>query len=155
MSRIGLGRLLAVAALSLGVLATTPAGTLAAQPEVIHGSTRDTFEDDFILDLCGIRTLTTVTEHWTLTRYPDGSERFRTSRKFVPADPRLPIEYGAGMAFFEVDGTQTVTGSPIRLQRPGEGIVLLDAGLVIFSLDPTIRGPHPSLDVDLAEYYCA
>jgi hypothetical protein len=89
--------------------------------------------------------MTTVTEHWTLTRYADGSQRFQTSRKFVPA---------AGMSFFDVNGVQTVHGSPIRLQRRGEGTLILDAGLVRFTDDPTIHGPHPSLAADLAEYYC-
>jgi hypothetical protein len=147
-------RSLVAGALALGLLVAATGGALAAQPETIHGSNRETFEDDLFLDLCGISTLTTVTEHWTLTRYADGSERFRASRRFVPADPRLPIEYGAGMAFFAADGTQTVLGSPIRLRTQGGGVFLLDAGKVVFTLDPTIHGPHPSLALDLADLYC-
>lgn len=85
---------------------------------------------------------------------PDGTERFRVSRTFVSDDPRLPIERGAGMSTFLPDGTQIVHGSPIRLQRRGEGIILLDAGLAIFGDDLTVRGPHPSLEADLADYYC-
>ncbi len=58
------------------------------------------------------------------------------------------------MSFFDANGVQTVHGSPIRLQRRGGGIILLDAGLAIFGDDPTIHGPHPSLGADLAKYYC-
>lgn len=153
MSRIV--RLSLAAALALGTLAAGTAGALAAAPQHERsGRYVDTFPDDLFLDLCGIETMTTVTEHWTLTTYADGSQRFRASRTFVPADRRLPIEYGSGMSFFDVNGVQTVHGSPIRLQRRAEGILLLDAGLVRFTDDPTIHGPHPSLEADLAQYYC-
>ena len=145
-------------ALGLALVATTAgaAPTLAAKPEIVHSGTyTDTFEDDFIFDLCGIETMTTVTERWTLTTYADGSQRFTNSRKFVPADPRIPIEYGAAMSTFDVNGVQTVHGSALRLQRRGEGIILLYAGFHQLSEDPTIHGPFPaSLESDLSEYYC-
>ncbi len=72
----------------------------------------------------------------------------------MPADTRIPIEYGAAMSTWDANGIQTVHGSPIRLQLRGGGIVLLDAGFVTLSDDPTVHGPHPSLDLDLAELYC-
>jgi hypothetical protein len=147
-------RLAAAAALALGVAASTAGVSLAASPEIVHGSTRETFDDDFILDLCGFETRTTVTEHWTLWTYADGSQKFQSSRKYVPEDPRIPIEYGAAMSTFDVDGTQTVHGSPIRLQRQGEGIILRDAGYIRFGDPLTVHGPHPSFDLDLAELYC-
>ena len=141
---------LAIATLSVGA-----GGALAAKPETEHsGQFRETFFDDFIYDLCGIETMTTVTERWTLTTYADGSQRFTNSRKFVPADTRIPIEYGAAMSTWDANGVQTVHGSPIRLQLRGGGIVLLDAGFVTLSDDPTVHGPHPSLGLDLAELYC-
>lgn len=149
-SRIAAAGLLALVSLGAGVT-----GVLAAPPIHEHsGRYVDRFADDFILDLCGIETMTTVTEHWTLTTYADGTERFRASRTFVSDDPRIPIERGAGMSTFLPDGTQIVHGSPIRLQRRGEGIILLDAGLAIFGDDLTVRGPHPSLEADLADFYC-
>jgi hypothetical protein len=141
---------LAIAALTAGA-----GGALAGKPDAVHSGTyTDTFEDDFIFDLCRIETMTTVTERWTLTTYADGSQRFTNSRKFVPADVRIPIEYGAAMSTWDANGVQTVHGSPIRLQHRGEGIILLDAGFVTLSDDPTVHGPHPSLDLDLAELYC-
>ncbi len=148
-------RLISIGALALGILATSASAAMAAKPATERsGRTVDTFADDFIFDLCGIETMTTITEHWTLTTYADGSQRLRVSRKFVPADRRIPIEYGAGMAFWDANGIKTVHGSPLRLQLRGQGIILLDAGLAIFGDDLTIRGPHPSLEADLAEYYC-
>ena len=148
-------RLTIVASLAIGGLFMGATGALAAKPETEHsGRYVETFADNFIVELCGISTMTTVTEHWTLTTYADGSQRFRVSRRFVPADPRIPIEYGAGMSTFDVNGVQTVHGSPIRLQRRGEGIILLDAGLVVLNDDPTVHGPHPSLGIHLAEVYC-
>jgi len=147
-------RTLIAGALAIATLGAGTTMVVAAQPEIIRGSTRDTFFDEFILDLCGIETMTTVTEHWTLWRYADGSERFQVSRTFESADPRLPIEHGSGMSTFAPDGTQTVHGSPLRLRYPGGGVYLLDAGLVIFSDPLIVRGPHPSLDMDLADAYC-
>jgi hypothetical protein len=148
-------RTLIAGTLAIATLAAGAGGALAAKPVSEHsGQVRDTFFDDFIYDLCGIETMTTVTERWTLTTYADGSQRFTNSRKFVPADVRIPIEYGAAMSTWDVNGVQTVHGSPIRLQRRGEGIILLDAGFVTLSDDPTVHGPHPSLDLALAEYYC-
>ena len=149
-------RLITAASLALGALGVGSTAVLAAKPVIEHsGQVNETFFDEFIFETCGIATMTTVREHWTLTTYADGSQRFRDSRKFTSDDPRLPIEYGAGMSTFDVNGVQTVHGSPIRLRFPGGGgIVLRDAGLVRFGDDPTIRGPHPSLGMDPAEMYC-
>ena len=148
-------RTLVAGTLAIATLAAGAGGALAAKPVSEHsGQVRDTFFDDFIYDLCGIETMTRVTERWTLTTYADGSQRFTNSRKFEPADSRIPIEYGAAMSTWDANGVQTVHGSPIRLQRRGEGIILLDAGFVTLSDDPTVHGPHPSLDLDLAQYYC-
>lgn len=149
-------RLTAVS-LALAVASTAAGATavLGARPQTERsGRVVETFPDDFILDLCGIDTLTTVTEHWTMTTYADGSQRLTTSRTFVSDDPRLPIEQGAGMSYWDASGVQTVHGSPIRLRRPGEGIILLDAGRAVFADPPVIRGPHPSLGMDLADAYC-
>ena len=47
-------------------------------------------------------------------------------------------------------------GTPIHLF--GEhGTTVIDAGRVMFDADgnvTAVNGPHPSLDADLAEYYC-
>lgn len=153
MSRIT--RLTLIGTLALGGLAFSATGVLAGPPQHERsGRVVDTFADEFILDLCGIETMTTVTEHWTLTTYADGSQHFQTSRKYVSADPRLPIEYGSGQATFDVNGVQTVNGSLLRLRRPGEGVILLAAGHAIFSDNPTIRGPYPFPDIELADFYC-
>ena len=150
-----LKRTLIAGTLAIATLAAGAGAALAAKPETVHAGTYvDTFEDDFIFDLCGIRTMTTVKERWTLTTYADGSQRFTNSRKFVPADTRIPIEYGAAMSTWDPNGVQTVHGSALRLQYRGEGIILLDAGFVELSDDPTTHGPFPSLGLDLAEYYC-
>jgi hypothetical protein len=149
-------RVVASGALALGIVAAGSTAAFAAGPEIEHGANQETFFDDFIFELCGIETMTTVTEHWTLWTYADGSQRFQTSRTFVPEDPRIPIEYGSGMSTFDPDGTQTVHGSPIRLrsQDGGGGIVLRDAGYIRFGDPITVHGPHPFLDIDVAEVYC-
>ncbi|MGY1609407.1 MULTISPECIES: hypothetical protein [unclassified Geodermatophilus] len=146
-----------VIATALG-LTTVPATAASAAPPVIErGSFVDTFDDEFILDLCGIVTRTTLTQRWSSTVYPDGSETVHVVRTFVPEDPRVPVEKGAGTTFIAADGTRRVVGKPIQLFDPDGGVRLLDAGWVEFDPDGTVsrtRGPHPSLDVDLREYYC-
>ena len=144
-----------------GVLAAAlvllPAAPAAAEPpEIERDSYVDRFEDDFILDLCGIRTWTTVTERWSLKTFPDGSEVFHIVRTFVPDDPRIPVEKGAGTSFFAPDGSKTTVGTPTHLFGSA-GTILIDAGRVLFDADGNVasaNGPHPALDADLAEYYC-
>jgi hypothetical protein len=139
-------------------LATAHATAASAAPPVREsGSFVDTFDDDFIFDLCGITTRTTLTQRWSATVYSDGSEIVHVVRTFVPEDPRVPVEKGAGTTFIAPDGTRRVIAKPLQLFDPDGGIRLLDAGSVTF--DPegnvtAVRGPHPSLDVDLRDYYC-
>jgi hypothetical protein len=145
------GLLLAAA---LPFLAAGPA--LAEGPVIERGNFQETFFDDYIFDLCGIATETTLTQRWSSKVYPDGSEVVHVVRTFVPADTRLPIEKGAATSFISPDGTRRVVGKPIHLIGPS-GVRLLDAGWVEF--DPTgevsdIRGPHELLSSDPAEFYC-
>lgn len=128
-------------------------------PVVVHSQYTDRLApDDFFLDLCGIETSTTVKEVDVLTTWRDGSQTFHVERSFVPSDPRLPIERGAGTAYFAADGTMTaITGKPIQLIDRHGGVRALDAGLTVF------EGPsadhHGHLDVgpdnpELALLYC-
>ena len=136
------------------------AGTAAAAgggPTVTTGGGTETFADDFILDLCGIETETTVTERWTLKEFPDGSETLHVVRTFVSADPRLPVEKGAATSFIAPDGSRRVAGTPLHLIWPHGGTRTVDAGWVLFDADGNLvemRGPHPSLGADLADLYC-
>jgi hypothetical protein len=118
----------------------------------------DRFADDFILDLCGIDTMTTLIDHWTFKEYPDGSATFHSTRTFIPDDPRIPIEKGAATSFIAPDGSRRVVGSPIQLiEQNGGGVTLLDAGWIELDASDTPvagRGPHPSFEVDLAAVYC-
>jgi hypothetical protein len=145
---------------------------LAALPAVSeasghHGAGRPVIErqrivdrlspDDFFLDLCGIRTVTTVKEVDILKTWPDGSQTFHVERSFVPADLRLPIERGAGTSSFAPDGTMTrIAGKPIQLISRHGGVRALDAGLLILG-DPTVKHGHTDVGIDnadLAPLYC-
>ena len=144
-------------ATALGLALASAAPASAARPVKESGSFVDTFDDEFILDLCGIETKTTLTQRWSSKLYPDGSEKVHVVRTFVPADPRLPIEKGAGTTFVAPDKSRRVVGKPIQLFDPHGGVRLLDAGWVAFNPDGSVsdvRGPHPSLHVDLYDYYC-
>lgn len=145
--------IVALVAMSLGAPAAAAAAA-AGKPAIERGSSVETFADDFILDLCGIATTTTLTQHFVVQTYPDGSQQVHVTRTFASADPRIPIEKGSGTSFYDANGVQTVAGTPIHLIG-AHGTVLLDAGLVTFADELDVRGPHPSLLVpDLAPYYC-
>jgi hypothetical protein len=95
-----------------------------------------------------------VTGHFVEMIFPSGKVVTHVTRTFVPADPRVPIERGNGTRTIAPDGTESVTGMPLQLVDQNGGVTLLDAGLIVFTDPPTVRGPHPSFDVDLADYYC-
>ena len=135
------------------VLVSTSAGVSSAGgPERDGGSFTETFYDDFILELCGIETLTTMTQRWSVKRFEDGSEIVHVTRTFVSEDPRIPIEKGDGNAFIAPDGTRTVVGLPLLLIGD-RGTIVVAAGRTVFADDVTVRGTDPDLS-DLAVYYC-
>ncbi len=144
----------------LAVVVALVTGALAAGPAAAGGPTRDggrfteVFFDDFIFDICGIETDTTLTQVWSVKTFPDGSEIVHVTRTFVSDDSRLPIEKAGGTTFIAPDGTRTVVGTPLLLIGPAGGVRIIDAGLVEFGDELTVRGPHPSLGIDLAPYYC-
>lgn len=145
-----------IATVTAVLLCTVVGPVLAAPPKIERGSFTETFADDFLFDLCGIRTQTTLTQRWSVKTSANGSESVHVVRTFVPADRRLPVEKAAGVTFVAPDGSRRVVGKPIQLIGP-RGVRLLDAGWVAFDADgsvSTVRGPHPSLDANLADFYC-
>ena len=145
-----------VAALVVGAVGASV--VQARGPVQTRDSYTETFHDDFIFDLCGIDTMTTLTERWTFKEFPDGSATFHATRTFTPADQRIPIEKGAGTSFIAPDGSRRVVGKPIQLiSQNGGGVRILDAGWVEFDAAGDVRdmrGPHPFVGADEAEYYC-
>ena len=113
--------------------------------------------DDFFIDLCGIVTNTTVKELDILKTWPDGSQSFHVERSFIPEDPRLPIERGAGTSYFAPDGTMiAIKGKPIQLIGADGGVRAVDAGLTLLG-DPTVVHGHNDVGIDnedLAPFYC-
>jgi hypothetical protein len=69
------------------------AGAAAADGPIIDRFTFvETMPDDFILDICGIDTMTTITGSITVKEFPDGSVQEHVNITLVSDDPRLPIE---------------------------------------------------------------
>jgi hypothetical protein len=150
------GPVLVIAALA--VLATAPATMAAApggKPTVEREVINETFFDDFILDICGVRTNTTLTQRTTTKTFTNGSQTVHVNAEFVPDDPRIASERNAFTDRIAPDGTLTTGGLAIRLYRKGEGTVIRDAGWVRFLEDGlVVRGPHPFLETDPADVYC-
>jgi hypothetical protein len=151
------GTLSIAIAFTLALAAATAGAVHASAPARDGDSYTVTFYDDFIFELCGIDTFTTLTERWTFKEFADGSTILHVNRTFVPDDPRIPVEKGAGSSLTAPDGTRTVVGKPTQLFDPDGGIRLLDAGLAVF--DPlgdilVLHGHSESLGADLAPFYC-
>jgi len=132
------------------------AGTAAAAgggPTVTTGGGTETFADDFILDLCGIETETTVTERWTHKQFRDGSETLHVVRTFVSADPRLPVEKGAATSFIAPDGIPrpALSAGGTLLSFGGAGLATLvrtaDGGVTEVSI-PGGRDHHVAVSPD-------
>ena len=153
---------------TLALAFLTGASLLAAAPASAAGPASESdgytvrFFDDAIWELCGIETMTTLTEYWTFKSFPDGSAIFHNVRTFVPDDPRIPIEKGHGTSHIAPDGTRRVTGAPLILFYPKgdpRGRVVIAAGQAIFGDNITyhghdlFNGQHPD-DVDMSPYYC-
>ena len=114
--------------------------------------------DRFFKKLCGITTNTTVIEMDTLKTWSDGTQSFHVERTFIPDDPRLPIEKGAGTSYFAADHKTLlrIDGKPIQLIWPDGGATTLDAGILIVG-DPNVSHGHVDVGIDnpdLAPFYC-
>ena len=115
----------------------------------------EVFFDDFILDICGVPTDTTLTARTITKTFPDGSQTIHVNAEFAADDPRIARERNAFTDRIAPDGTLTTGGLAIRLYRKGEGTVIRDAGWVRFLEDGlVVRGPHPFLETDPADVYC-
>jgi hypothetical protein len=160
LSKIFLAFVLAAAAIApTALFAGQDARAAAAAPVVEHSEYTDVLApDDFFVDLCGIVTSTTVKEVDILKTWPDGSQTFHVERSFVPSDPRLPIERGAGTAYFAPDGSMTaITGKPIQLIDRHGGVRALDAGLTVLGGPTVVHHGHLDVGIDnpnLSALYC-
>lgn len=148
---------IAVALIGVGAV-TVPAQAAGGKPVIRSGVFVDTFDDDYIFELCGIETTTTETQRWQVKTFPDGSQQVHVVRTYVTADPRIPMEKGAATAVYDAAGNRTVVGTPIHLMGP-RGTVVLDAGRATLDVEENlldVRGPHPIAQAgdDLAQFYC-
>lgn len=153
MHRRTLARALAIAAVG----SVTIVGSVSAAAPTVRVS--DAYTVRFHDPLCGLDQMTTLTERWTWTEFADGSATLHVVRTFVPDDPRLPAEKGAGTSHISPDGTRTVTGAPLRLYWPEStgrrGVMVVAAGIAVLSEDgATFRGRTPPDDEALARFYC-
>lgn len=125
------------------------------KPTIEREVIEETFFDDYIFDLCGVETDTSLTQRTVTKTYPDGTVKVHTVARWVPEDPTISSEFDARTDTFAPDGTQTVKGLAIKVYRKGEGTIIRDAGWVRFMEDGVLfRGPHPFLETDPRDVFC-
>jgi hypothetical protein len=124
------GAVFAMVAVALLAAAAAAQATAVGRggPTVEREVIEETFFDEFILDICGVATDTTLTQRTTTKTFPDGSQTVHVNAEFVPDDPRIASERNAFTDRIAPDGTVTTGGLAIRLYRKGEGTVIRDAG---------------------------
>jgi hypothetical protein len=156
------GRRASLAATAAIIATAILTGTaMAAKPARDGGSFTETYFDDLIWELCGIETLTTLTQTWSVKDFADGSAMVHVVRTFVPDDARIPVEKGAAQTFIGADGSRRVVGMPLLLFYPDGGAEVLASGNVLLDPDGNVvfeHGRTQYLDQifsdDLAEFYC-
>jgi hypothetical protein len=147
-------KLLATAGVALTAL-WPAASAPAARPTVERSTLTETYADDFIRDVCGVETMTTLTQRLVIRTYADGTEVVHVNARYVPADPSIAAEQLSRTDRIAPDGTLTITGLAIRLSRKGEGTLIRDAGWIRFFEDGVLtRGPHEFYGADPADFYC-
>lgn len=144
--------------MAVAVVGGAPAAAAAdSGPTIFRGGAQETIPDDFLLDLCGIEADVTVTERWTVKKWPDGSWTLQSVRTYVSSDPRIPTEKGAATSFNSPDGSRIVVGKPAQLFEPDGGVRLVASGWILIDPDDVTVASHGRdvyRDADQEELYC-
>jgi hypothetical protein len=153
----GIGRVGAVVALAAAAMLGGTGTAAADPPETFTES--DTFVDPFLSEWCG----TDITISYTFTdrivSFERGSDlphqHLATFRATITGPGGSLIEREAWREY-DTGDSATFTGLPFRLLSPDGGVVIRDAGYVVFAEDgiAVVHGPHPSLfeDFDPCSY---
>jgi hypothetical protein len=149
-------KLLATAGVAVTAFWPAAASAPAAGPTVERSTLTETYADDFALEVCGVKTMTTLTQRLVIKTYADGTEIVHVNARYVPADRRVATEQLSRTEIYAPDGTLTIKGLAIRLSRKGEGTIIRDAGWIHFYEDGILmRGPHDFYGTDdPADFYC-
>jgi hypothetical protein len=133
-------------------------GTAAADPPE-RFTESDTFVDEFLSEECGAEITVSFTVRETTMFFEEGSEF--PHQHIVKFSATITGPGGSLIAReaarqYDSGETVTVTGLPFRLLSPDGGVVIRDAGYVLFTEEgPTVvHGPHPSLfeEFDVCSY---
>lgn len=149
------------------VLGTT-APAQAAQPDISHYSVQSSYTLSAMNDI-GCSTDFTIqvtgTDKIVEQTFFDKSG---TPTKHVVHDQFRGTESAKGVTLLSsedatitdnlVTGTETWVGQPLKISLPSGGVVIRDAGRLVYNADGTIaveHGPHPFLDGNVAAYCAA
>jgi hypothetical protein len=133
--------------LAVGVVAL-PAVAAASPPETFTES--DTVVDEFLTELCGAEIIISYTFTERTVFFEEGSDvphqHLSTFRATITGPGGSLIEREAWREY-DTDESATYTGLPFRLLSPDGGVVIRDAGYVVFTEEgiAVVHGPHPSL----------
>jgi len=148
---------LAAAALAFTLVApdALAASGHGGKPTVEREVVEETYFDDFIYDLCGVETNTTLTQRITIKTFPDGTETVHSVSLYVPDDPSIASERNARTDIFAPDGTYTIKGLGIRLFTADDRVIVVGAGWLRVTDDGMeIRGPDRYFESDPVDLYC-
>jgi hypothetical protein len=148
-------RRLFVLIVAVGMLTAATVGSAAAQGPDIEGSDSWFTEGIDDIRLCDFPVALYSTVHQVIT--PSGVEHWQGFETFV--NPATGESYGGTWSESWKYGAKGIQGNGVlwKLTIPGYGVVLLEAGFVLYGGPPDfefIRGAGPYIDGAAAEAFC-
>lgn len=140
-------RFLAALGACLGLAAVFAPVTAAAAPSISRFAFQDTAIYDSLSAECGFTVWRSVDLRGSDTIYDDGTERIHINVvNVVWANGHTLTDNNAFTITIHGD-TQTTTGTVFNINIRGRGMILLDAGKIVFDSTGVVfvGGPHQSL----------
>lgn len=142
--------------LCLFVVSLTLAVTAAAGTKPVTESFE--FSESFVdREACGFKVTVSFVGDGTVTFFSDGTAKVHINETFSVSAKGKTFSDTDAFNVFVSDTSEALVGLVMHLTVPGGGIVLLDAGKVVF--DETgvafVAGPHQVLEGDFAKLCAA
>ncbi len=151
-------RAFAAVSVSAALVAMSVAPAFADTPTVEKFSDQSSGIAPGLSAACGFTVMHDTTLQGTNISYPDGSGQLSEQvLTYWTANGKTIIERDAFSISTATDGTLTLSGANYMAYQEGSGLVVVDAGRLIFGSDGDLvgeSGPHPIEAVGRAQYYC-
>lgn len=131
--------------------AALPGSAAAGPPERVSES--GMFVDEFLTELCGAEITISYSFRETIVYFEEGSiypHQHLANYRATIAGPGGSLIEREAWRDYDTGDSATVTGLPFRIMSPGGGVLIRDAGYILFTEDgiAVVHGPHPLASSD-------